>query len=155
MKGTKELNKFRIAPHKTVRITQKHIDEGVRRNSRTCAISSALAEAGALRPQIHRGRISFTINNERFTYVCPPTMASFITDWDNGRKGKEHGPAVRPQTFRLREGRVRKSQRTGGPDRTQKARHQPGGRAARRGYTGPRAVAVTSTRLDGFAMITT
>lgn len=42
--------------------------------------------------------------------------------------------------------------RTGGPDRTQKARHAPGGRAARPGYKGPR-VSVTNTRLDGFAVV--
>lgn len=143
-----ERESARPAPHKTIAVKAGHIAHADRNKSRTCAIAAALSDAGAVRPIVHRGKVSFTINGERFSYLVPPTMALFITMFD------KHGAAgVRPTTMRLRDGIVRKAVRTGGlVDRTQHTRHQPGGRAARPGYKGKRTVVLTNTRLDGFAV---
>jgi hypothetical protein len=136
----------RTAPHKTVNVTQAHLDHAERNNSRTCAIAIALAEAGALRPIIHRGKVSFTMNGERFTYWVPPHMAQYILDFD------KHGPAgVQPKSLRLRDGQVHKCYRSGGPDRTAQAKKKkaPDGRSRNRV---PRTIA-TARRLDGFVVM--
>jgi len=136
------------APRKTIHVTQEQIDNAVRCNARTCAIAVALAAMGALRPFIHRGKVAFTLNGERFSYNVPPEMSAFIHDYDrHGRAG------VTPRTFELREGLKWQAVRTGGDDRTQRARHAPGGRASRAGYRGPRQCVVTNQRLDGFAVV--
>lgn len=136
----------RPAPYRAVRITQAHIDTAERKNSRLCALAQALGDVGALRPIIHRGRISFTINGERFSYVAPPTVAQFIRDYD------EEGPgSVRPGTVRLREGVVTKCYRSGGTDRNKGAkRRRKDGRATNR----PLPMLSTSTRVDGFVVPT-
>lgn len=136
----------RIAPERRVLITLEHILSAERNNSRTCAIATALAAEGSLRPRVDMRCIAFTVNGERFQYMTPALAQKALLDFDAGKK-------IQPFILRLKDGIVKIAKRMGGPDRTQHARHAKGGRAARKGYTGPRAV-WSKTRVNGFQMLT-
>lgn len=133
----------RTAPWLHVSIKQEHIDAAIPCKARTCAVAVALAEKGALRPNVDARQASFTMNGERFRYIMPVALSAFIREFDKNPK------SVRPVSAFLKYGTAEVAKRTGGPDRTQKARHALGGRQARHGYCGPRTV-LKKLRSDGF-----
>lgn len=140
---------IRYAPAKRFSVKQVNIDTGKPRCTTACAVAQAIAETGATRALVHRGKVSFTIGGWRYHFDVTPPLAAYIKQYD-GPNGKL---VTKPATFTLRNGFAMPAGRQGTPDKTEHARHN---RPARKGFTGRRKGLVpTKDRLDGMIVYKT
>jgi len=146
--------RVRVAPSRRFVITREMAEHANPECSRSCAIASAMAADGGLYPRVDCRSMAYSVNGERFVWPTPISARPLIEandERDQERRVKLLARISFPVyiTCPAGTGVVRIARRTGGPDRTEKSRHAPGGRAKRGGFTGPRHV-LTKKRMHGF-----
>jgi hypothetical protein len=108
-------------------VTQKHIEEGVKRDSRHCMVAEAVKEAfpraTSISVDLQTVRLSDLQRGLRFTYLSPRSVQRYIVRFDPG------DPVI-PFSFTLRGAQI---SRAGSRDaeRVRKARMREKARAAR------------------------
>lgn len=136
------------APEVKVRVLAKHIAEGVRNDSRHCAIVRAIEDQmNATRVRVDATRVAFTVGAERMVYMQSPTGQNLIRTFDNGGKPK-------PCTLRLKFGVVMPSG-TQGSRMTKRFRRQESRKRRAVGYK-PMTdrLRLRKSRVNGFEVIT-
>jgi hypothetical protein len=94
-----------LTPDRAVKVTQKDIDHGVKRNQWACAIVRAIQRQypDAIRVRVNAKLVGFTIDETRFTFPTPPSaVEAIIKPFDQGKIED-----VKPTTVRLTAGKER------------------------------------------------
>lgn len=65
-----------------IRVTQEHINKGVRGSCRNCPVALAMEDAGIYKPRVGID-LSGTINDEKYRWFLPKEVARFMHEFDN------------------------------------------------------------------------
>lgn len=84
-------------PTRTIEITERDVERGMRRHSGLCMVSTAIARCipGASHIDTDLQTIRFTYEDERFIYVTPWRVGQYVVDYDAG-------DPIKPFRFQLR-----------------------------------------------------
>lgn len=85
-------------PNISIKVTQKDIDQALRKDSARCVVATAVAAAipDATSISVDVQSVKFTSGGKRHTYLTPPAVAGYVVAFDAGDK-------IFPFRFILRE----------------------------------------------------
>ena len=81
-----------------LKVTQKNIDEGVRRSSKKCMEALAFYDMGAYSVNVTVEYVRFNRNGIRYHYLHPSIGVTKLEEWDEGKEIKPYSIMFRGAT---------------------------------------------------------